>query len=115
MQFNPDPTKQATQVIFSCKKNKPAHPPIFFNGVIVSTELEQKQLGLILTENLSFTKHIYEKIKKADKHMVLSRKHLRIYLLQHSISYTKPSPEHTWTIATSFTINQQKSQIKDKC
>ena len=65
MQFNPDPTKQATQVIFSCKKNKPVHPPIFFNGVIVSTESEQKQLGLILTENLSFTKHIYEKIKQA--------------------------------------------------
>ena len=74
MQFNPDPTKQATQVIFSCKKNKPVHPPIFFNGVIVSTESEQKQLGLILTENLSFTKHIYEKIKKADKHIGLIRK-----------------------------------------
>ena len=47
---------------------------IFFNGVIVSTESEQKQLGLILTENLSFTKHVYEKIKKADKHVGLIKK-----------------------------------------
>ena len=27
MQFNPDPTKQANEVIFSCKRSKPPHPP----------------------------------------------------------------------------------------
>ena len=26
MEFNPDPTKQATEVLFSCKKSKPIHP-----------------------------------------------------------------------------------------
>ena len=30
MQFNPDVNKQAVQVIFSCKRNKPAHPLRFF-------------------------------------------------------------------------------------
>ena len=30
MQFNPDVNKQAVDVIFSCKRNKPAHLPIFF-------------------------------------------------------------------------------------
>ena len=29
MQFNPDVNKQAVEAIFSCKRNKPAHPPMF--------------------------------------------------------------------------------------
>ena len=29
MQINPDVNKQAVQVKFSCKRNKPSHPPIF--------------------------------------------------------------------------------------
>ena len=73
MQFNPDPLKQATEMIFTCKNKKPNHPPIFFNGVQVSSELEQKHLGLILTKNLSFTNHVYEKIKKANNHVGIIR------------------------------------------
>ena len=79
MQFNPGPTKQATQMIFSCKRNNPQHPPIFFNGFEVPLALHQKHLGLILTPNLSFSKHVYEKIKKADKHIGII-KHLSKYL-----------------------------------
>ena len=26
LEFNPDPAKQATEIIFSCKRNKPIHP-----------------------------------------------------------------------------------------
>ena len=26
MEFNPDPTKQATKILFSCKKSNPNHP-----------------------------------------------------------------------------------------
>ena len=35
MEFNPDPTKQATEVLFSCKKSTPNHPHLIFNGVVV--------------------------------------------------------------------------------
>ena len=28
MEFNPDPTKQVTEVLFSCKKNHPNHPQL---------------------------------------------------------------------------------------
>ena len=42
MEFNPDPTKQATEILFSCKKNKPTHPPLNFNGNLVATEKHQK-------------------------------------------------------------------------
>ena len=32
MEFNPDITKQATEVVFSCKRIKPNHPQLTFNG-----------------------------------------------------------------------------------
>ena len=35
MEFNPDPTKQATEVLFSCKKVSPNHPQLIFNGTVV--------------------------------------------------------------------------------
>ena len=79
MEFNPDPLKQATEIIFSCKKKKPHHPSLFFNGIEVSSAPEQKHLGLNLTPNLCFTNHIYEKIKKANKHIGII-KHLSKYL-----------------------------------
>ena len=62
MEFNPDPTKQATEVLFSCKKCKPFHPQLAINGAPVKTMNEQKHLGLILDSGLSFTKHLNEKI-----------------------------------------------------
>ena len=67
MEFNPDPSKQATELLFSCKKNRQNHPPLFFNGTVVSKVNEQKHLGLILDTKLSFERHISEKIIKAKK------------------------------------------------
>ena len=80
---------------------------MFFNGIVVSTESEEKQLGLILTENLSFTKHIYEKMKKADNHIGIIRK-LFTYLPFTILN--QPLQGHIWTTATSFTTRQQKLQ-----
>ena len=34
LEFNPDPLKQATEVLFSCKKPPNKHPDIFFNGTV---------------------------------------------------------------------------------
>ena len=59
MQFNPDPTKQANEVIFSCKRRKPVHPPLIFNGSPVTKTNYQKHWGLILCPNLCFQKHIH--------------------------------------------------------
>ena len=47
MEFNPDPTKQATEVLFSCKLNSPNHPQLIFNGSAVAKANEQTHLGLI--------------------------------------------------------------------
>ena len=79
MQFNPDPTKQANEILFSCKKEKPVHPPLFFNGTTVSLASEQKHLGLILKPNLSFEKHLHEKMTKAKKNVGII-KHLNKFL-----------------------------------
>ena len=65
MEFNPDPTKQATEVLFSCKKSSPNHPRLIFNGKAVAKVNDQKHLGLILDSRLSFEKHINEKIMKS--------------------------------------------------
>ena len=67
MSFNPDPNKQAIEVIFSQKRNETVHPPLFFNNQIVSRINDHKHLGLTLDSRLSFTKHIAEKTAKARK------------------------------------------------
>ena len=59
------PTKQTTEILFSCKKSSPNHPQIIFNGTVVGKVKEQKYLGLILDSGLSFEKHLCENIIKA--------------------------------------------------
>ena len=64
MEFNPTPNKQAIELLFSCKKNSPNHPSLFFNGTVVPKVNEQKHLGLILDSKLSFERHTNEKNHK---------------------------------------------------
>ena len=79
MSFNPDPNKQATEILFSCKKKPVDHPQLTFNGTPVSRLQEHKHLGLILTSTLNFGKHIIEKVKKAKKNIGII-KHLNKFL-----------------------------------
>ena len=79
MEFNPDPTKQATEVLFSCKKVHPNHPQLLFNGTVVKKVNEQKHLGLILDSGLTFKKHFDEKIIKAKRNIGII-KHLSKFL-----------------------------------
>ena len=53
MEFNPDPTKQATEFLFSCKITSLNHTQLLFNGTVVAKVNEQKHLGLTL-HSLSF-------------------------------------------------------------
>ena len=73
--FNPDLTKQAIEVIFSCKyaKTKPSHPPLSFNNIPVARKPSTKHLGLILDERLTFAEHIKEAIDKAKKGVALMK------------------------------------------
>ena len=82
MEFNPDPTKQAKEVLFSSKKSVTEHPCLYFNDSPVSRTIEQKHLGLILEKNLSFGKHVDEKIRKAKRNIGILKKLSRFLLLR---------------------------------
>ena len=79
MSFNPDPTKQAEEILFSRKLKSPDHPPIYFNNIEVKRVSDHKHLGLTLDSKLSFAKHISEKISIARKGIGVIR-HLAPYL-----------------------------------
>ena len=67
MSFSPDVSKQAQEVVFSRKSYKLAHPPVFFNNVLVKRCFIQKHLGFHLDEKLKFNHHVKQKITKANK------------------------------------------------
>ena len=67
MGFNPDITKQAIEVIFSVKKNKPDRPELIFNDIPVARQDHTKHLGVFLDSRLNFSKHIKEAIINAKK------------------------------------------------
>ena len=67
MAFNPDPSKQAIELIFSQKKIKIAHPPLYFNDIQVKSVDYHKHLGLTLDTKLTFVHHINEERSLARK------------------------------------------------
>ena len=79
MSFNPDPAKQAEEIIFSHKRQSPDHPPLYFNNIEVKRVRDHKHLGLILDSKLSFVGHTNEKITIARKGIGVI-KHLATYL-----------------------------------
>ena len=79
MSFNPDPSKQAEEIIFSHKRKTPDHPPIYFNNIEVKRVHDHNCLGLFLDSKLMFTKHINGIITNACKGIGVI-KHLAPYL-----------------------------------
>ena len=57
MSFNPYPSKQAQEVIFSRKLKNPSHPPLAFNNAYVSSCTPQKHLGISLDSESTFEEH----------------------------------------------------------
>ena len=74
MNFNPDPTKQAHEVIFSRKAKEINHPPLVFNNTSVSQLSSQKHLGVILDSKLIFDEHLKMVSLKISKTLGLLRK-----------------------------------------
>ena len=74
MIFNPDPTKQTQEVIFSCKTKKLLHPPSVFNNTNVTQSIYQKHLSIILDPKLTFENHINMMTTKMNKTIGFLRK-----------------------------------------
>ena len=58
MSFNPDPNKQAQEVIFRRKTKKTNHLSLTLKKSTVSQSTSQKHLGVILDASLSFEEHL---------------------------------------------------------
>ena len=54
MSFNPDPSKQAAELLFSRKRGSERHPDLIFNGTVVNKVTHQKHLGVILDKKTFF-------------------------------------------------------------
>ena len=74
MSFNPDRNKQAQEVVFSRKLNKPNHPSLNFNNTVVIQLKNHKHLVMILDTKLDFQEHLKDKLSKISKTTGLLRK-----------------------------------------
>ena len=74
MSLNPDPRKQAQEVIFSKKLNKDYHTPLAFNNNIVPEKKKKKHFGIILDNCLSFANHLKMILNKVNETVGRPRK-----------------------------------------
>ena len=74
MNFNPDPTKQAHEIIFSRKAKEIYHPPLVFNNTSISQSSSQKHLGVILESKLILDEQLKMVSLKISKTLGLLRK-----------------------------------------
>ena len=85
MSFNPDPQKQAVELLLSKKRHEIDHPVILFNNIPIKKVSQHKHLGVILDSKLSFSAHIKSAISKTRKGIGLL-KHLSKYLPRHTLN-----------------------------
>ena len=85
MSVNPDPQKQAVEVLFSRKRNDIDHQVILFNNIPVTKVDEHKHLGIILDKELSVSAHIKSATSKTRKGIGLL-KYLSKYLPRHTLN-----------------------------
>ena len=87
MSFNPDPSKQVQEVIFSRKTKKEYHPLLAFsnnNGLETNTK---KHLGINLNNRLSFEDHLKTILNKVNKTIGLLGKYPTKICTTHYIQY----------------------------
>ena len=77
MSFNPNPSKQAQEVIFSCRIKKPSHPVLMFNNNHVIQTPYLKHPGSILDEILNFDEHLRYIANKVNTSIGLLRELLK--------------------------------------
>ena len=70
MSFNPDPQKQAVELLLSKKRPEIDHLAIYFNNIPVQKVDEHKHLGIILDSKLSFSAHIKSTFSKRERALV---------------------------------------------
>ena len=74
MNFNPDPTKQAQEIIFSREKTVSIHSLVYFNKNPVNSTATHKHLGMILDSKLSYENHLQSVFSRVNKAISFLRK-----------------------------------------
>ena len=102
MNFNPDPSKQAQEIIFSRKIQENFHPPLYFNNIKVEQTALQKHLGIFLDPKLDVKEHLKNMSVKVNKSTALLRK-LQSILPRHALvtiykSFIRPHLDYGDTI-----------------
>ena len=79
MSFNPDPSKQAKEIIFSRKTKKIGHLSLRFSNSIVSQSPYQKHLGIFIDPQFVFDEYLKLNTTKVNKTIGLLRKFQKPY------------------------------------
>ena len=74
MNFNPETSKQAQEVLFNCKVKINAHLQLVFNNNPVHETATQKHLGMFLDYKLNLQEHFENMLNKVNKTIGLLRK-----------------------------------------
>ena len=84
MNCNPNPCKQAQEVIFSRKLQNTYHNAVYFKHNSVQQVHSQKHLGMYLDNKLNFQEHLNNALSTANKTIALMRK-LQAFLPRQSL------------------------------
>ena len=103
MSFNPDPNKQAQEVIFSRKIQKSSQPSLIFNNNIVTQSLAQKHLGILLDTKLDFLEHL-KGILKLTKQLVYYSSSTTYCRDRLYLQFISPLLDLISTMVTSYMI-----------
>ena len=116
MSFNLDPLKQTQEVLFSNKVTKTNHPNIICNGNTEQKSANQKRLGLILNEKLTFNDHITYNLTNVSK-LTCSFRKLDHYMLLDSLitiykSFIRPNLDNADVVFGKHSNATFSNQIK---
>ena len=123
--FNPDPRKQAIELIFSTKRENSNHQMLYFNILRVTRLDKPKHLGFVLDSKLSFLSHINAAISTSSKVLgilkllskYLSRETLnslyKLYIRPHldygDVRYYIPNKEDSLPCHGNFLMQELES------
>ena len=91
MSFNPDPSKQSQEIIFSRKKMKSSHPSVYFNNIPVSLTSVHKHFGMLLDDKLSYEIHLKSVLNKVKRQSLITiyKSFIRLHLDYGDIVYDR--------------------------
>ena len=103
IRFNPDPNKQAQEVLFSSKIQKLCQPSLVFNNNIVTQSLTRKHSGMFLDTKLGFQEHLKSMFSKVNKTIGLLGKLHHIFRDRLYLQFITEAPPYIAEIV--FTYN----------